>query len=219
MDFKVYMTDVSPLADASSYHTACRALPAAYQSRLSSFERFSDRQLFIGSRLLLRRACRDAGLPDFPKTMTERKKPYFPDYPDFFFNLSHSGNMALCVVADTPVGCDIEALNPAHLRIAGRVMAPAELAAYQVTADEQDRLDYFYRLWTLKESYVKLTGEGISVDFRSLRIEIEPKLRLVGHDGINLFSLPTSPTYRAACCVLGQIQSPLFSEVDIMSLL
>jgi len=219
MEFKVYMADVSPIEDVSLFDSACRDLPPWCSERLCNFERAADRRLFVGSRLLLRQACRDAGLPDFPQVQTERKKPFFPDYPEFQFNLSHSGTMALCAVADVPVGCDIEALSPAHLRIAGRVMAPSELTNYTDAENEAVRIDWFYRLWTLKESYVKLTGEGIAVDFRSLTVETEPALRLKGHESVSLFELPCPDCYRASCCIFGKSIAPALCEIDITSLI
>lgn len=35
-------------------------------------------------------------------------KPYFKGHADLYFNLSHSGNFAVCIVAGMPCGIDIE---------------------------------------------------------------------------------------------------------------
>ena len=39
-------------------------------------------------------------------------KPCFPDRPDLHFSLSHSDEVVMCVVADRPVGCDVERIVP-----------------------------------------------------------------------------------------------------------
>lgn len=85
-------------------------------------------------------------------------KPFFPDCPDRHFNLSHSGPLALCALADRPVGADIEVIRP---RSAG-------LPAYVCKGEEYERYlalggDWraFYTLWTEKESILKYTGEGL----------------------------------------------------------
>ncbi len=85
-------------------------------------------------------------------------KPFFPAHPAFHFSLSHSGTLALCALADRPVGADIEVIRP---RSAG-------LPAYAFRGAEYDRFlalggdwDAFYTLWTEKESILKYTGEGL----------------------------------------------------------
>ena len=93
-------------------------------------------------------------LPDIARS--PRGKPYFPDAPERWFSLSHSGGLALCALSgDGPVGADIEQVRPRR----------AGLFAYALTAEEQTVCggDWgeFYRLWTLKESWCK--REDISI--------------------------------------------------------
>lgn len=87
-------------------------------------------------------------------------KPYFRDNP-FYFNLSHSGDYVFCVLSCAEVGADIQKhqnYNNEHL--ARRFFSPQEIVALQNCREGQDAL--FYRLWTRKEAYGKLTGEGIA---------------------------------------------------------
>ncbi|MBR2132194.1 MAG: hypothetical protein IJ955_06600 [Oscillospiraceae bacterium] len=74
-----------------------------------------------------------------------RGKPYFPQYPQIQFNLSHSYGAVVCVVHDQPIGVDIEKIR----------RAPARLAHGM-----EDRL--FFREWTAKEATVKQRGQGIA---------------------------------------------------------
>ena len=39
-------------------------------------------------------------------------KPWFPDQPQVEFNVSHSGGLSLCALADGSVGADIERIRP-----------------------------------------------------------------------------------------------------------
>ena len=35
-------------------------------------------------------------------------KPYLSEHPDFYFNISHSGEYVLCAIDNNPIGVDIE---------------------------------------------------------------------------------------------------------------
>lgn len=91
------------------------------------------------------------------------------------FNLSHSGEYVLCAVAKTPIGVDIEQIKPFRAGMVNRFFNGVE-AAYvwgdspapegNVTAPEICRR--FYRVWTAKEAYTKMTGTGISTDLKAI---------------------------------------------------
>lgn len=80
------------------------------------------------------------------------------------FNVSHSGDVAMCAVAEhRAVGVDVERVDRtlAFEPLAERFFSPRELASLREVA-EQDRRLAFYRCWTRKEAYVKSTGRGLS---------------------------------------------------------
>ena len=113
------------------------------------------------ARRLLRYAVEEAwDIRELPRIAVEQRgKPWFPDHPDCHFNLSHSGSYVFCGLADVPIGVDIEETVPRKDALAHYIMDLAELAAY---CEHPDQDEMVYTLWTLKESYVKCTGEGIS---------------------------------------------------------
>jgi 4'-phosphopantetheinyl transferase len=80
------------------------------------------------------------------------------------FNLSHSGDWIVCAVgAGFELGVDVEYCHPDRdlLRLAKRFFDAKEFAALCALSTEQ-RIDRFYDYWTLKESWLKVTGLGIS---------------------------------------------------------
>lgn len=105
---------------------------------------------------------------NFKIERTATGKPFFPNCDHRYFNLSHSGEYAACVLADHEVGVDIQKVQGAAAvrRIAPRILHTEE-AAYR----EEERM--LYRIWTIKEAYVKATGEGIRRDFREIRVDFE----------------------------------------------
>lgn len=102
---------------------------------------------------------------------TERGKPYFENCPDLHFSVSHSGELFACAFAPFPIGLDIQEHVKRRgetdaeaaercLKIAKRFFHPDEIDAL-----ERDTVSAFYKIWTAKESYVKLTGRGIDGEF------------------------------------------------------
>ncbi len=91
-------------------------------------------------------------------------KPYLAGRP-FYFNLSHSGSYVCCGVAGEEIGVDIQRMEKVSGerldRIAGRFFCRREQEALSACPGEEERRELFYRLWTRKEAYGKLTGEGI----------------------------------------------------------
>ncbi|NLG03129.1 MAG: 4'-phosphopantetheinyl transferase superfamily protein [Clostridia bacterium] len=98
-------------------------------------------------------------------------KPYLPDYPQYHFNLSHSGAYAVCAVDLLPVGVDIEVIRPISDQIARRFFTRKEyLDIHKCSESEEGRLDLFYQYWVLKESFMKTLGLGMQLPMDSFEI-------------------------------------------------
>ena len=88
------------------------------------------------------------------------------------FSVSHSGPYWACVVADRPVGLDIQMHKGGRLEdIAGRFFHEKEAAWLKVQG-----IEHFFDVWTAKESYVKWTGQGIDRYFNEVSVVEEGHL-------------------------------------------
>ena len=81
------------------------------------------------------------------------------------FNLSHTqGLIAIAVRRTLAIGVDVECMTPrdVELDLADRFFAPEEARALRElpTACQPKR---FFEYWTLKESYIKARGAGLSI--------------------------------------------------------
>ena len=86
---------------------------------------------------------------DLPETaVLPGGKPYFPACPQVHFSVSHTRTAALVAVSAAPVGADVEQVRPLHPAMARR-LAQADCGDLQP-----------FELWTLRESWFKLTGAG-----------------------------------------------------------
>lgn len=113
-----------------------------------------------------------------------RGKPYVVG-DGLYFNLSHSGKLALIGVAQSELGVDVEKVR--HLeslrQIAERHFSDSEFQKLDALSDS-DRELAFYRCWTRKEAFIKALGEGLSMALDSFDVSLDqaPEL-LASHDG------------------------------------
>jgi 4'-phosphopantetheinyl transferase len=80
------------------------------------------------------------------------------------FNVSHSGSLAVIVVArDREVGVDVERVRPFPdaLRIANRLFSPAERGALAALPPAR-RPAAFFQAWALREAWAKGQGDGVA---------------------------------------------------------
>jgi 4'-phosphopantetheinyl transferase len=91
------------------------------------------------------------------------------------FNLSHTQELTACVVArGVAVGIDVERADRVHdaLALATRFFSPLEVAGLQACRDGHDRARRFIELWTLKESFIKAIGKGLSQPLDSVTFDL-----------------------------------------------
>jgi 4'-phosphopantetheinyl transferase len=99
----------------------------------------------------------------------EYGKPFLEYGQSFNFNISHSGNWIVSALSLNEVGIDIEQIKIVDFRIAKRFFSKLEYMDLN-NKSENNKLDYFYDLWTLKESYIKYLGKGLYYPLNSFSI-------------------------------------------------
>lgn len=92
----------------------------------------------------------------------ENGKPYIKGNP-VYFSISHCDGLAVTVLSKAPVGVDCESVRRTSGAVMKRCYGDRE-TEHILTSADSDRA--FSRLWTLKESYAKMTGEGVGSDLK-----------------------------------------------------
>lgn len=100
-------------------------------------------------------------------------KPFLEGYPKIHFNISHCKRAAAVAVHSQPVGIDVEQIRPHPVRVRRRVLSMDE-QAFIDAQPESGRDAAFFRLWTLKESFVKYIGLGMRYPLRDAVFRIAP---------------------------------------------
>ena len=95
----------------------------------------------------------------------EHGKPSIVGHPEICFNLSHCKEAAICVVSDQPVGVDVESVRSFNESLVRYTMNEAEVKEIE---SAEDQAVAFIRLWTMKESALKLIGTGISNELKQV---------------------------------------------------
>lgn len=165
----VYVIDIKVLPDPKENPAMLHQLSSSRRRKVMKYLRADDRKRCMGAGILLAEILPLYG--ESPEKITcgpEGK----PQAENVHFNLSHSGNLVICAVGEKAVGCDIEKIEKEPEGVAKHFFHQNE-AEYLQKFSEPERSAMFFRLWTWKESYVKMTGEGLKLSLRDF--EILPK--------------------------------------------
>ncbi|WP_434304888.1 4'-phosphopantetheinyl transferase family protein [Clostridium botulinum] len=100
-------------------------------------------------------------------------KPYLKEYSNFNFNISHSGEYVLCAVDNKSIGIDVEEVKHIECEEIAKNFFTIKEFDYIANQDLKFQLDRFYEIWTLKESYIKCCGQGLSIPLKSFSIEVD----------------------------------------------
>jgi 4'-phosphopantetheinyl transferase len=168
-------------------------LPAEERERAAGFVREQARRRWIASRWALRRVL--AGYLEVAPAAVELEvegngKPRLATATGLEFNLSHSEGLGLVVVAERPVGIDVEVIRPERdLRaLAERVLPTADVDALG-GAPEIEQPALFYAAWARHEARLKCVGVGLG----------GPPVGA----GVAVRDLEIAPEYAAAVAVVG----------------
>jgi len=142
-------------------------IPQQRRGKIMSLRNERDRRLGLAAYMLLCEALAvEYGIEAMPHfAYYEGGKPFIADRPDICFSLSHCRKGAACVVDYAPVGVDMETIRRYNPELARRVLSDEELAVVESSVRPDIE---FIRLWTMKESYLKMTGEGIRSDLKKV---------------------------------------------------
>jgi len=120
-----------------------------------------------------------------------------------FLSISHSGNLVVCAFDTHPIGIDVEEIVPVGEESAAVVLSPVEQKTI-LPAVHTGNLASFFKLWTMKESYAKVSGSGHQIAFDSFSLHDNQDTYSILHSGgrrENAYfqHLPITEGY--CCCV------------------
>lgn len=133
-------------------------MPKIRQTKFNDYIFDKDKKLCLGAWLLLD----DLKKKNF--SYTKYGKPYIKG-SNVKFNISHSGDYAICAFSDIDIGCDIEKIASFDEPLLEQCMQDDEI--YEIKKNNK----LFYDYWTMKESYIKCIGKGLNLDPKTFSVK------------------------------------------------
>lgn len=162
----VYAIDSRLLPDPKENPALLHRLGSSRRRKVMKYLQADDRKRCMGAGLLLAEILPlYGGNPEKITCGPEGK----PQTENVQFNLSHSGNLVICAAGGKAVGCDIEKIEKEPEGVAECFFHRKE-AQYLQKFKGPERSAMFFRLWTWKESYVKMTGEGLNLPLQDFEV-------------------------------------------------
>lgn len=133
----------------------------------------------FSSLMMLQTILEEKGITNFKIKRMLSGKPYI-DKANLHFNISHSHKFAVCAVSQSEVGIDIELISSRIRKIAPRFLHKDEINYHSIDNYSDSELT---TQWTIKESFTKLTGHGLTMPFNKIKIERYNGYFIAKYDG------------------------------------
>lgn len=193
--------------------------------RMRSYVFQSDRLRLLVSRALCRTALSHYA-PLAPSEWAFKNnahgKPYISnipleDFPFPQFNISHSGNVVVIVIAWSAIGVDVELLRSIDnlSDVSQSVMSKTECFDLSISPADL-RSQQFLELWTLKEAYSKAHGLGLELPFRDIEFSLSDNNISLTYAPLKspepsetFFQYLIAENYVLSLCVIGEKPCPV----------
>ena len=181
---KTYYLDIAFLKTEKAIETYIDRVSPERKSRIETTKRIETKAALLGAGLLLDEVLKKSfELTDIETETNEFGKPALKNHPEIHFNLSHSGDVVILTVSDTECGADIESTQKPHeaMGVANRFFSRNDYAAMMLSANPNEA---FCRLWTLRESSVKMRGKGFAIGLSTLKCDFHRGVCTIYQDNL-----------------------------------
>lgn len=188
----IYITDTKPLCSDKLFQGLYLKTNDHFKAKIDKKKLRDDKNRTLAGAFLLKTGMEKMGLKtDVLIYSADKGKPYIDG---LFFNISHSGDKAVCAFGTSEIGVDIEKIKPLSDRLMKKIALPSERA--KISAAKQ-----IVRLWTRKEALAKCVGTGLGEEI--FRTDLSEDV--VCYNGM---------TYRLKSFELGEYMLSVCTEFD-----
>jgi len=216
---RVYLSKIDPHLSQSTYNDLLQIISKENRERCQRFRRKEDALRTLYGELILRHVLTQhfAFKNDEIEILKgESGKPYIKG-GQVHYNISHSGDFAVCAFSEQEVGIDIEQIKEVNLRVAKKYFCRCECDDL-FAQDIGKQAGYFYSLWALKESYMKWTGKGMAMPLNSFCFKIiddNATVKDINKDITPFFKQLHLEGYKMAVCSMIEDFEVILEEVCV----
>ena len=158
---------IDKLSD-SVYEMMYRLSTQERQEKANRYRKREDSERCLAAGMLLQAALLDTqGVCKLPSVYGIHGKPQTEGAEGFHYNISHAGEWVVLAYSDKEVGVDVERIFMDEGRKKVAEFSFAEEEQNYIFESENEQAERFSKVWTLKESYLKYLGTGMTKDMKS----------------------------------------------------
>lgn len=189
--------------------------------KIDSFKSLKNKQRkLLGEMLAFKglEECFNLSSDDIIFSYGEKGKPMLKDSTNKFFNISHSGDWVICAISDKEVGIDIEKIKEARLNVANRYFTASEIKSLN-SLEAQEQNELFFTFWTVKESYLKYLGTGLTKALNSFDVSISNNVVTVNESkfskSLHFTSITLDTNHKTMLCSSYQTDNETLKYVNL----
>lgn len=143
-----------------------KTLEVSRLERIDKCRNKEARKTLICAGVLLSEVLSQKGLEVSLIEYSELDKPYIKGSKNLFFNMSHSGDYVAIALSGQEIGVDVQKPSAYNENVVRKISSEEERIKY-----ERMCVTDFGYLWAIKESFSKLKGDGILMDFSKITFD------------------------------------------------
>ncbi|WKY45718.1 4'-phosphopantetheinyl transferase superfamily protein [Eubacteriaceae bacterium ES2] len=210
----LFLLKNTPFQNDLVFNRCYKLLPDVRQEKINRLRNRNDQNASLAAGLLLHHLLTTHGYCESDLSYNQYGKPYLDTISEFYVNLSHCSDLAVCAFFSSEVGVDAEKFESADLGIAKHYFTSRERNQILTSTDP---IRYFYDYWVLKESYLKAKGIGLNMALDEFEIIVEKKIEVFenNHKMPFSFALKQFDDYSLAVCIQGILPHISYYETSI----
>ena len=144
-------------------------LPKSRQEHILKFKDRNRQKQSLVATLLLEECLKELdAIDEYEKIVEDKNGHWSFTNSSIYFSISHSDETVLVVASRFPIGCDIEKVHDTKFEIAEKFFLPSEIKNIKQSSHPDLA---FLSYWTIKESYLKLLGKGLTESLKSFEVD------------------------------------------------
>ena len=172
---QIIAVNISEELSVNDFEELLSYVPLEKQKKIKSFLHFKDAKRTLVGEILVRSIL--------GKQLSLKNKDiniYYNAYGKPYIKIEgNSGDWVVCAFDSSPVGIDVEIIKLIDLSLVLSFFSTEEAEYVFSIKSQNEQINRFYDLWTLKESYIKAIGRGLSIPLESFSIDLRNYLEII----------------------------------------